>query len=355
MPGSRDIEAIVADYEISASGSRIPPEVQVAVAGLEVDLAFEAAGMFSFVVHAGERDQEKFPLIDSDLFKPGSEIKIKMGYGSTLETLIVGEISSLCPEFEDNGAVVLRVSGYDRLYRLGLGRKTRSFRNMKDSDIAAQIAQDWRLTPDTEATDITHEYVFQNNLTDREFLAARARLLRYEVRVEDKTLVFHRAGDGGNPVVTMSYGETLMEFFPVYSTIEQTAKAEVSGWSVKDKKAVRGEAGPADVISKMSGTQTGCDVSNEIAGETRRAVRGENASTREEAEIMARASLNRAAAELITAEGRCVGNPDIRAGCVIELKGLGKRFSGRYYVTSCTHLIGSRGYQTRFESRRSGS
>jgi phage protein D len=36
---------------------------------------------------------------------------------------------------------------------------------------------------------------------------------------------------------------------------------------------------------------------------------------------------------------------------VIEIDGLGARFSGRYFVTATTHAIGDSGYTTQFECR----
>lgn len=353
MAAGRDTEALVADYEVYAGGSRIPPEVHVVISDIEVDLDVESVGMFSLLVHAGDIDQERFTVIDGDLFRPGNEIKIMVGYGSTLEVMMVGEVTALSPEYTDNGAVVLRVSGYERLYRLGFGRKTRSFRNMKDSDIASQIAGDWRLTPRVDATEIVHDYVLQNNQTDREFLRERARRLRYEVRVEDRSLYFRKAKEDAAKITTLTYGDNLIEFFPRLSTVGQTSKVQVRGWSVKDKKAVSGEAVFGDTLSTMGGRQTGGEISKGIVGETKRILCGENVTARDEAEGMARAALNRAATAFITGEGSCNGNPDIKAGGVIELKGLGARFSGLYYIVSCTHSIGQRGYHTFFTIRRS--
>ena len=43
---------------------------------------------------------------------------------------------------------------------------------------------------------------------------------------------------------------------------------------------------------------------------------------------------------------------DLRAGSVLELEGLGQRYSGRYFVTATTHSIGDDGYTTQFNCRR---
>ena len=47
-----------------------------------------------------------------------------------------------------------------------------------------------------------------------------------------------------------------------------------------------------------------------------------------------------------------MGNPKLQSRVLVELKGLGRRFSGNYYVTSTTHTIDSGGYRTDFEAKR---
>ena len=67
---------------------------------------------------------------------------------------------------------------------------------------------------------------------------------------------------------------------------------------------------------------------------------------------MSLGQLERQAMSYITGRGSCNGNPDLMARMVIELKGLGRRFSGKYYITSATHTISTSGYRTDFEVKR---
>jgi len=39
----------------------------------------------------------------------------------------------------------------------------------------------------------------------------------------------------------------------------------------------------------------------------------------------------------------------------VELKGLGTRFSGLYYITSSTHEVSAKGYRTRFNVERNAT
>ena len=49
---------------------------------------------------------------------------------------------------------------------------------------------------------------------------------------------------------------------------------------------------------------------------------------------------------MVNGSGSTVGLPDLRAGIVLQIDGLGDRFSGRYFVTATTHTIGDSGYTT---------
>ena len=48
-------------------------------------------------------------------------------------------------------------------------------------------------------------------------------------------------------------------------------------------------------------------------------------------------------------------HPRDQAGINIRIDGVGKRFSGRYYVKSVKHTLGDGGYTMSFDVRRGGS
>jgi phage protein D len=73
-----------------------------------------------------------------------------------------------------------------------------------------------------------------------------------------------------------------------------------------------------------------------------------------DAEDIAKARYNIMLKEFMTGEGECVGNPDIRAGKTIEIKGIGDRLCGTYYVISTVHSIKQGAYRTTFKVRRTG-
>ena len=71
----------------------------------------------------------------------------------------------------------------------------------------------------------------------------------------------------------------------------------------------------------------------------------------QEAKQIAKRILEDIAKETVTADGSTIGLPDLRAGSMLEIDGLGRRFSGQYFVQSTTHTIGDSGYSTEFTCR----
>ena len=179
-----------------------------------------------------------------------------MGYRDNMKTLFKGEITGLEPEFPNDQSPTLTVTGYDRRHRLMGKRKSRTFLNMKDSEIANQIAGDWSLTPKIEDTRVSLDYVLQNNQSDFEFLQERARRIGYEMVVTDTSLHFRPRKSDGSAVLTLSRDVELLDFSARLTTMGQVEEVNVQGWNAKDKKEVVAKSRIGDE-RQMGGSASG--------------------------------------------------------------------------------------------------
>src|SRR6185369_6738089 len=303
-------------------------------------------------------DKLQFTWSDDPLFSEGAEVEILMGYAGELATVFTGEVTGLEPELRAGETPAVTVRGYDRAHRLLRGRKTRSFTEVKDSDIAAQVAQEAGLTPEAEDTGVALKYVLQHHQTDLEFLQARARRIGYEIWVEGKTLRFRPPPSDESEVLTLGLEEDLLEFFPRLSTVGLASEVEVRGWSPEDKEAVVGKASAADAGSTMGGTTGGLDAAAKAfdAGDAAVAVSVDCPVSQGEADQIARGRLREMALSYVTGEGVAVGRSDLKAGTVVKIEGCGQRFSGLYYLASVRHsYTPKRGYRTAFTVRRNAT
>jgi len=187
-------------------------------------------------------------------------------------------------------------------------------------------------------------------------LQERARLIQYQVAVDDKKLIFQPVPSDKSEVLTMTLKEHLLEFYPRLTAVGQVGEVNVRGWNPKEKKEFVGKAKQGDEKSAMGGKSSGAKLADAAFGAAVALVSSQPVLAQAEADQIAKALFNETALELITGEGVCLGRTDLRAGKVIKIDEIGKRFSGQYYITSAAHSYqAGGGYMTYFTVRRSAS
>jgi phage protein D len=352
----RGFDTLTPAFRILIDGTALAEEVRSDLIAVTVLEDMDATGMFSFSLYGWDEQRMEVKWMDDARFREGNAVEIEMGYKDRMQTLFKGEITGLEPEFPRDSHPLLTVRGHDRRHRLMRTRRTRTFVNMTDSDIAAQIAGDAGLSPETEDSSVTLDYVLQHNQTDLEFLQERARRIGYEVVVEDRTLLFRPRPNEESEVLTLNREVELLEFFPRLSTLGQAEEVEVRGWSPQEKREIVANAGAAEAGEGMGGDTLGPEVAAQAFGGTAQIGAVQPVQNQAEADQLARGRMRELGLGYIVGDGLCIGDPTLRAGRVVKIDGLGRRFSGRYYVTACEHgYRPDRGYRTAFSVRRNAS
>ena len=356
MAETSDTQTLAPEFRVSINGAELPLDAHADVISITVHEDIDAASMFALEMNNWDMVKRKITWADHDLFKEGNIVEIQMGYINQLTKLMEGEITGLEPEFSAKNPPTLIVRGYDRRHRLLRSRITRSFTQLKDSDIASQIAGEMGLTAQTEDTGVTLDYILQHNQTNMEFLQDRAQRIGYEVMIKDNTLFFQSKQHNTGEVLTLDLEGDLYEFYPCLTTMGQAGKVTVRAWDRKDKKEIIGEAGVGDESTTMDGSMSGPQAAEEAFDQADLSIVDRPVLNQAEADRMAFGRFNDIALAFITGEGMCIGRTDLRAGTVIKIEGLGLRFSGLYYVTSVTHSFSpARGYRTAFAVRRNAA
>lgn len=345
----------LASFEIKVNNSLLPIDTELRLVAVSVEEDVNLPSMFTLEFAGLPEQQGTIAILDDARFAIGSAVEVKLGYVGQLTTLLKGEITALEPAFVCNGPPSLIVRGYDRRHRLQRGRKTRTFVQQKDSDIATQIASEAGLTAQTKDSKVVHDYLIQANQTDWEFLQSRARLIQYEVMVEDKTLNFRPVSNDASTALSLSLETNLLEFHPRLTSTGQVSDVIVQGWNPKDKAAIVGKATAGEEVSDMGGTNSGAVLSRQAFGKAIGRISDQPVITQAEADQIAKAQLNRSVLTLIQGEAICRGQTDVRAGKVVTIAGIGNRFSGQYYITTASHRYGPSGYYTSITVRRNAS
>jgi uncharacterized protein len=340
---------------------------------------------FEITINNWDADKREFKYIDLDLFEPGNELELSMGYhGQDLQLMIKGQITSLRPSFPSAGQPTLAISGLNVIHKFRNEQRTWAYTDMTDSQIAQEVGKRLTIKVKTdqkaEKAETKYEYVFQDNQYDIIFLMERARRVGYDLWVSEKTIngkteselnfgpsnnikaathqlsfARYRINPGqSDSERTASIAKLfpLIDFKPELSTAQQVSEVTVMGWNPKTKEPISQTAKRDEIKTKGVGAKGGQAAIEKSFSERKEIITDKPVSTDAEAKKLALASLDMIAKEMVKGNGATIGIPDLRAGGVVEMDGMGDRFSGRYFVTATTHAIGDGGYTTNFECRR---
>lgn len=308
---------------------------------------------------------------------------------STATELITGEITAvecIC----DQLTVYTVIRGYEQAHRLQRARRTRTFVNTTDSDIARTIAAAAGLrVRRIDRTRLTHAHVAQIAQTDWEFLKQRAHEIGFEFGVAGGTFYFRRPPRGGAVArrisvtgsfqgqVKLAFGDDLLTFLPRVSAVNLTPTVEVrvrnaanGDVSVGSARLSTGsallDAKPAELGGQFSGDRVGGllrRLPSAGLGAGAATARPDphayvvvdrpvasGALTAAAADELAEGVAEHLASTFAEAEGYAIGNPKIQAGSEVQVEGVPEPFTGSWTITNARHVFDPEedGYRTRF-------
>jgi uncharacterized protein involved in type VI secretion and phage assembly len=233
------------------------------------------------------------------------------------------------------------------MHRLMRTRKQRTFVQVSTSDIVTKICKEFGLRPKVKSSRDVHEFVYQHNETDFDFIQRLGSRIGYEFIVDAGTGVFAPPDPRGEKI-ELSYPDELMSFRPRITAVQQVEKVNVRGFDFKGKKQVVGSSSNPEQLTSAGITRK--QVASKFPGGVLE-IGGQSFEKQGEAVAMAQATLDQLANAYLGAEGTCAGDPKIKAGVLLKISGVGRNYSGTYRVAKATHVIrGGAGYLTSFSN-----
>jgi phage protein D/phage baseplate assembly protein gpV len=314
---------------------------------LEVEQTLHLPSMFVIDLN----DDDKFELMDSEEFKIGKAVEILMadpdaGEEARGNSIFKGEITSIEPWFGDNGVPRIVIRGYDKSHRLNRGKVTKSWIEVKDTDIATQLAEKAGLEAQVDNTPTIYKHVWQYNQSNWEFLLERANRIGYWLYAKENKLYFSKTPPSAGEK-DLQWGKNLSHFNIRMSAAGRTDKVMVRGWDHDGQNALIGEVSNPDDTSLHGGvTKSGGDIAKAFGDSAENIQVDIPVFNQDEAKVMAHGIMNKSEQDFIQGEGVCVGTPDVQSGAIVKIEGLGKKWSGKYRVTRALHRIDMSGYYT---------
>lgn len=353
-------------FQVKVNGSQLHADVSMNIETISVVSMPDSLDTFTFTITNSLPEMRwTHKPSDASLFREGTTVNISMGYvPDDMQPMIEGVITTVSPTFPADGIPTVTIGGNTRMHSLRGTNKTKTFQSTTDAQVVQQIAQAHGLQAQADDTQTQYDYLMQPNLSDFEFLKQRATRLNFEILVQEKTLIF-RKKLGQPQMYTLVWAGVqqafasgpntlpLKSFSPHLDASAPASNVQHRGYNVAQKQPFVCKAGPSDQDTTMGGTQPGSNVPKNAFGDDRNEVHVTSPMiSQEEGDQRAKAQLNNKAMQTVTGRAETIGIPQLRAGQLVRLLGVGPRFEGQYKVTQATHSIGASGYSTSLDVTR---
>ncbi|HEY2578044.1 MAG TPA: phage baseplate assembly protein V [Streptosporangiaceae bacterium] len=295
------------------------------------------------------------------------------------QVLIEGEVTCLEAICRNLNCYSI-VRGYDLCHRMQRARRTRTFLNATDSDIATQIAKAAGLTKlEVKPSTAVHAFVGQCNQTDWDFLSQRAREIGYDVGISAGTFRFGKAASVAASTalpVELTFPVNLRRFAPRVTAGNMTPSVEVRVWDPLQAKIVgntketatgtaafEGTTAPALAAAFVSDTppaataQPGAPAVGNLGpapASTAQVIYDRpvaiGAAIDSAVTDVAASLADQVASTFAEADGAASGDPSIQPGAVVSVSGVPEQFCGSWLITNARHVFDLReaGYTTQF-------
>lgn len=335
--------------QVKPPGSKLGERVDVSEKVISIDYDDAEGKADKFVIALNNWDLAVF---DDPTWRKGTVLIVSWGY-----------VGNMAPSRE---VVVQKMTGFQVLKIEALAKsvlmhkttKSRHFDAIRRSDVARMIAQENGYGPaeqDIEDTNVVLPTLTQGSISDATFLMRLAHQEGFEFYVDFDGFHFHQKRLTQRPIRVLTWYNDPGAGDIISVNVDSDVAAKpgavaLSGRDPLSKQDIKTEAnnevthrpalGPVPEASVDPVTGSLTFSTNNVSTESRSTTEVNKAAASREAEGSFRRAQNVAVKMKIT----IVGDPRLPAKTVIEVRGLGKRLSGKYYVKSHAHKIDQNGY-----------
>ncbi|MBD2095625.1 type VI secretion system tip protein VgrG [Trichocoleus sp. FACHB-591] len=335
----------VATFTLLSDGKDITN--RYAVLSLSVNREVNRIPSARIILRDGSAADETFAASDSDDLIPGKELEIALGYDGNDQTVFRGVVIKHGLKLAPNGDSMLTVDCKDRAVGLTISRRSRHFKDVKDSEAIATIIKDHSgISPKLEATRVKHQEIVQYYSTDWDFILSRAEMNGQVVLVKDGIIQVQTPTTSGSPLITLTYGANILEIETEMDARYQYQAVNAKSWSCADQTLleVNGKEPTVNSQGNLSGKKLA-----QVTRVKELELRHGGFVNIQELQEWADAQMLKSRLSKIQGRIKTKGYRAAKPDALIELAGMGSRFNGLAYVSGVRHELVGGAWQTHLQ------
>lgn len=324
----------IVTFAVKVAGQAIPDDMSVF--SIQVERHVNRIPSARIVLLDGDSDTGNFAASSSSIFVPGSQLTIEAGYDSSNKIIFSGLITQQAIHVSETMGSTLEVECRDTAIKMAVGRKSLTFSNKKDSDIISSIIGNYSgLSSSVAATGTEWPQQVQYYSTDWDFILSRAEANGLIVLVVDGKITVASPGANTDPVLAVTYGDSIYEFSAGMNAVSQLDTVKASAWDYKSQAINTGSAtntisGPGNISSKKLSA---------VAGPANFQLQTSVAAETADLTDWCRAQLVKSSYAKIIGDVKVDGSALLLPGVFLTIGGLGNRFNGDHFISGVTHNI----------------
>ncbi|EMY32213.1 hypothetical protein D477_021333, partial [Arthrobacter crystallopoietes BAB-32] len=280
---------------------------------------------------------------------PGDALTVEIA--GRPQPLFAGDVTVVERSYAANANRLLRLRAYDALHRLRKRQSTRLLEATDLAGLAAALSAGTGLQVSSRAAGHAVGPVYQCGRSDLAVLAEIcSRAGRYPVVAGDQLLLVPLSGNDDGEPLELELGVNLHSAELELSQEPSFRSADVAGWHPDPAAAVRGRAEDRGARAEVKADPAPAIVGGGGPLQRRNELHREAAA----AEALGQAELDVRSAAEATAELVADGDPALRPGQRIRLRGVAAEFEGTYTVCTAAHKIDATGYESAVSTRPPG-
>jgi Rhs element Vgr protein len=304
---------------------------QVLLSQITINKSFNKIASAKIIFFDGSASNRDFPLSNDDKFKPGSTIKIQLGYHGEVDTVFEGIIIKHSIKVRQHASSLLKIEAKDKAVKLTMARKSVYHINKKDSDVIKELAGD--LSNDVDATQFSFKQLVQFDTTDWDFIVTRAEANGMFVLTDDGKLNAKKPSSSGTAVLKATYGDNIWDFEAEMDARKQVKQITSHSWDFTKQKVE--ESPPGTATFSENGNISSDQLGNVLNAEIKLQHSGH--LTDDQLKDWSNAYAMRNHLLKIIGRVRIKGDASVKPGNIITLSGVGDRFNGNVFVTGVLH------------------
>ena len=317
---------------VYVDGKRLDTEHEGALQKIHVDDVLDGVGFCSLVF-----DNSAVKIAESGTFLLESEVSVHLGYKDDCEQVFFGEVTDFEMQCNEYGNEQVVITCRNCLYKLQNAHKLMSFESKRISEILKEIVSSYSLQSDIDDFGAVKEYQAELSTTDFDFLMENAKsngktVYAYEskVYIKDEVTV-------ANDDIILEWGKSLINFSGREQLKGQLSGCSFIGWNENGCEAISGNASLKEISLKIGGNKSWENNSNGAGGKWQSVFWGDTVYDNDDAKALAIGKLTVRSFEYQTGTARCEGNYRIHPGMRVNIKYVGKKFSGEYIANRVEH------------------